>query len=124
MTHEKFTFANAKFITDSYEKLTDWVEERMRERLPSFYLIESIEVYVDRDGNQIVYVSWEDRWDDHDTTRFTWEELMDLDAWNTKVERDKVENARKAREDREASERKKYEAALALVQEYEATQHK
>ena len=121
MTHEQFTFANAKFITNSYEKLTDWVDERMRERLPSFYLLDSIEVYVNRDGQQTVSVTWEDRWDEHDSTTLSWEELTDLDAWNAKIERDKAEKARKADEARAESERKKYEQALKIVQNFENT---
>ena len=109
MTHEQFTFANAKFISDSHEKLAYWIEERMRERLPSFYLLDSVEVYVNRDGQQTVSVTWEDRWDEHDSTTLSWEELTDLDAWNAKIERDKAEKARKADEARAESERKKYE---------------
>ena len=121
MTHEQFTFANAKFISDSYYKLENWVEERVKERLENFDYMESISAS-DDDGEQRIYVEYRDRWSNWESADFTWDELQDREAWLARVEAEKAEAKRKADEARAASERKKYEQALALVQQYEASQ--
>jgi hypothetical protein len=123
MTHEQFTFANAKFISDSYLKLETWIEKLVKERLANFDYIENISVY-EQDGRQLVTVEYRDRWGDWESAEFTWDELKDHETWLARVEAEKAEAKRKADEARAASERKKYEQALALVQEYEATQPK